>query len=502
VVRLLVRGAPFALLVTALAVATAVWVTRTSDPVYRASVALVAARSAPRTADLDVVVPPVVDSGVYRSAIYEGEVLRRALEDLEGRALTERELAAFAEVVRVTLENQDLSSLVRIDVRDGSPERAARLANRIAEELVIWDRERARRALDQAVASLETAVAAVDRQLAAGADEVSDERRAVLSELRSERAAELERARDARATATAVGLIEMLGPARPPEEAVGPRLVLNTAIALLLGLVAGYGAVLVRWTARPRAFDEDDVVRATDRPVLARFPRPRRGDDRLSAEAMGWLRARLDAAMQDGPRMLMVTGASFSDEASAVAVGLAEAYARGGASVLLVDADLRAARATELLGAAPARSTPYDDEERSPPRGGAIRIAVARGNGYAFLPARPFTGHPVERVARAFGAFANEWTDEFDVVVVATPAALAHPDALVVAEHASHALLCARVGRAGMGELSEAVALLEEQGTDVKGTVLMRAGGRAERPASATPAEGARVASPRAARRG
>lgn len=506
VVRLLVRGAPFALLVTALAVATAVWITRTSEPVYRASVALVAARSAPRTADLDLLVPPVVDSGVYRSAVYEGDVLRRALERLEDRVLSERELASFAEAVRVTLENQDLSSLVRIDVRDGSPERAARLANLIAEELVRWDRERARRALDQAVASLEEAVASLDGQLAAPDSELSDERRAALSDVRAERAAELERALDARATATAVGLIETLGAARPPEEAVGPRLVLNTAIALLLGLVAGYGSVLARWSAHPRAVDEDDVLRATGRPVLARFPPPRRGTTQLSAEAMGWLRTRLDATLPDGSSMLLVTGLGPSDDAASVAIGLAEAYVRSGASVLLVDADLRTARATELLGVAPARATPYDDDDESPPHGRATQISVVGSSGYAFLAARPFSGHPVERVARALDAFTGEWTAGFDVVVVAAPPALAHPDALVVAEHATGAVVCARSGRAGMRELREAVDLMDENRTAVLGTVLLSARGRARSPTSAAQrharAEAARGVSPSTARRG
>lgn len=477
-VLLLVRGAPFALLVTGLAVAAAVLFTRAQDPVYRASVALVVAQDASGLRELDVIVPPAVDAAVYQTALYDGDVLRAALERVEGRDLGDREYLRLSEAVRVRVETQQMSSVVRVEATDTSPERAASLVNAIADELVDWDRARARRGVVQGVAALERSIAAIDAELATADGTLSEARQATLGELRAQRVVELEQARDTAAAAVAVARIEPLAPATPPEEAVGPRLVLNTAIALVLGLVAGYGLLLASWMTNPRVGHRNDLAAFAGVPVLAEFARRDPRQKGLSEEGINWLRTRLGTSRHmEGSRMLVVAGLRSVADEDGVAVGLAESFARGGDDTLMIDADLRNACATDVLGVGTTRGTPYDDVMAEDPTPGyaPISVVVSRERTFQFLPAAVALSHPVDRLIRLFDDRAATWRTEHDVVIVSAAPLLQHADGLAVAEHADGVVLCARRGSTTRADVEQALAILGEQRVPVVGAVLTHA---------------------------
>jgi Mrp family chromosome partitioning ATPase len=268
--------------------------------------------------------------------------------------------------------------------------------------------------------------------------------------------------------------------APPPERAIGPRLVLNTAVAGLLGLVAGYGLLLLLGAARPRILDQNDVVRATRLPLLAQFPRRPRGAPRLSDESAGLLRTRLEAQHRGpGPLVVLVVSVAEAEEKDGVAVGLAESFARGGARTLLIDADLRAALATSWLEVNATRATPYDDgvldnPKQVPP---PIAVVVEGNRTFDFLPAYAGARHPVDRLARVFRERFPSWTDGYEVLVIDTAPLLPHADALTIATSAKGVVvLCASAGRSARADVEDAVARLEELGTPVLGTVLTNAG--------------------------
>ena len=476
--RVLVRGAPFAAVVTALAVVAAIVLTRSQDPVYSASVAMVATQTAPRYEDIDVVVPPVVDPSVYRTAIYDGGVLRDALERVEGRPLGARELEAASEAVRVTIESHDVSSVVRVFARDSSPQRAARIVNAVADELVAWDRSRARQRLEQSIAALERAIRTIDAELA-GEPPPDAARQGALASLRAQRVDELGLTRAAAASAVAVALIEPMAAADPPERAVGPRPVLNTAVAIVLGLVAGYGLLLISWMTNPRVGGREDLARFAQRPVLAVFPRRVRGQERLSEEGTSWLRTRLAARRKgEGCQVLVIAGLRSAEDKDGVAVGLAESFARGGDATLLIDADLRAGRATAWLGIAAGRATPYDDAVAGDPARpyAPVSVVVDRDRSFDFLPAPTSVPHPVDRLVRLFDEERERWRAGYDVVIVDAAPLLPHADALAVAADSDGVVLCARRGRTSRADVERALALLAEQGAPVLGTVLTHAG--------------------------
>ncbi len=66
--------------------------------------------------------------------------------------------------------------------------------------------------------------------------------------------------------------IVLLSDAQPPTRASRPRTFLNTAIALIAGLVLGVGGALIAEVAKPRLRSVADVARALSLPVLVTLP--------------------------------------------------------------------------------------------------------------------------------------------------------------------------------------------------------------------------------------
>jgi Mrp family chromosome partitioning ATPase len=478
--RILVGGAPFALLVTAICVAAAVLVSRASDPVYEASVTLVAPRSAP-AGESPLVAPAAIDPAVYRSAVFEGGVLAETAEALEGRPLGDDALQSYAGRVRIAIEERDLSSLLRIEARAGTPDQAADLANGVAQGLVDWDRERARQSVEGAVAALESAIAEVDARLAASGDTLSAEQRASLEALRAQRVQALTDARARAAAAVPVALISPLRAAQPPERPIGRRQVLNTAIAIVLGLALGYGLVVFRRVTRPMVADARDAAEAVDAPVLATFARRARGDALRADEAPSLLQARVVAARPpNGAMVVTVTSVRDVVEQEGVAIALAESLARSGLGTLLVDADLRAARSTALLEVGDAVSGAGREEAagRAPAHvfGDHVTVVVDEARSFEFLPAPAMVNHPAERLARVLDAGLPAWSDAFDVIVLDAAPVAQRADALVAAARADHVVLCLAAGRDAKQDVVAAAESVRESGGAVLGAVLTRPG--------------------------
>jgi polysaccharide biosynthesis transport protein len=385
------RGMSFAVIVALIAGGTAFIVTSASSPVYRATVVLLASQPAGSYGALDVITPPQVDPSVYRSALLEGPVLADALRRVEGRSLSERELELFSRKVRVSVDNQQISSVVRIEVRDEVPEYAARVANVIAEELSVWDRERARQSFARSVSAIERAIQDLEAEITAvdaGAGAEGVERAALVAE-RDQRLAELSAARTMGAGAVVVGLLEPMRLAAPPERPVGPRVVFSTLVAMLAGLVGGYGVLFARWSLDTRVAGRDDVIALTGLPVLAEFPRRGRRAHRLAGESGRFLRTNvLLATGETAPRVIAVTSPQTPAEKEGVAVSLAESFAKAGYRTLLIDGDLRHPATSELLDVELLASSPWEDVELANPyqRYLPVTVGVDAMHAFDFVP--------------------------------------------------------------------------------------------------------------------
>lgn len=143
---------------------------------------------------------------------------------------------------------------------------------------------------------------------------------------------------------------------------IAPRTKRNGGIAVILGLVLGLGAAFLAEALDTRVRSVDKVRDALGIPVLGQLPTPPKSvakEGKLvmvaaptsqEAESFRTLRANLAFAnAHHKARVLMVTSAVDQEGKSTTVANLAVALARGGRSVVLIDADLRSPRLHALF---------------------------------------------------------------------------------------------------------------------------------------------------------
>lgn len=482
--RFVTRGAPWAVAVAALCAAGAFQLARVTPPTFQSDIALLVSRPLADVAGTSVVTPPVVAPGAYRSALWEGGIVAGAFEQVLGVDLGDAARERLERTVRVAIDDQQISSVLRIEVRHGSADTAAQVADAIAGGLVDWDRARAAQALARrreafadAAARLEDAIASTPQD-----DPV---RPALEAELATRRADAAAAAAFADAAAT-VPAIEPLSAATVPDEPVAPRPVFSTAVAFALGLAGTYALLYIGAALDPRVRDPTLAREMTGVPVLAVVPRWGTGAD--AREAARVLRTRLVGLARDaGPPSLLVTCPRDAAAKGGVAVALADALAERGDHALLVDADVREGAATRHLLGPPDRDGDLISDQ-------PIAIAAGRQGRYAFLPSRAPTAQPLEAPGARWSDRLDAWSEAYDAVIIDGAPIVPYADALPLAARVTGVVLCLARERTTRDDLLATLELLGEQGATVLGLVLTtrqrsRARGLARRGRAPRPAQ-------------
>lgn len=482
------RGAPLALLVAFLAGAVAFLAARSADPVYRATASVLASEPSAGVSELDLVAAPPIDPGVYRIALLEGPVLADALQRMDGVRPSEAELERFARRMDVQVEDQDISSVIRVEIEHGDPDYAASAANTVIAALIDWDRERARQGVSRRVEAVQRSIDQIDAELQ-GEAALPDDRRTALLSLRQQRAEDLNVARSSDASAIAVGRLEPLRVASPPERAVGPRVVFDTFVAVVLGLVAAYAFLFARASLDGRIHGRDELRELSDVPVLAEFPRRSRSTRGVAEESAGFLHTNLLLATQHAsPLIIALTSPTTVEEKDGIAVGLAESFARGGHRTLLIDGDLRRPGTTEGLDVKTKQSAPFEVHLENPGRRYAPATVAIGGKGtFDFVPSFTSATHPVELLNKGLAEQMAAWREHYDVVIIDSTPVLPFADTLAIARHCTGVVLSTRAGESSRTQVHEALDLLSRSDVSVLGLVLTNvpSTGRVRRPAPA-----------------
>ena len=156
-----------------------------------------------------------------------------------------------------------------------------------------------------------------------------------------------------------VNNIAVVDPADLPKKPSSPRLVLNLALSLLAGALAGIGLALALEQIDQGISDPSEVEKNLGLPLLGTVPKGTTGNigdelaDRKSAiaEAYVSIQTSLAFATDHGiPRSVAVTSSRASEGKSTTAFALASSIARSKRTILLVDADMRSPSVHHLLG--------------------------------------------------------------------------------------------------------------------------------------------------------
>lgn len=154
--------------------------------------------------------------------------------------------------------------------------------------------------------------------------------------------------------------ISIVDTAAVPEKPAKPNLLINLALATLIGLGLGVAAAFIFEALDENLATPDDVESKLGLPVLGAIPLVTHSGDTLSAldnpkspfsEAYASLRAALQFSTPQGaPRSMLLTSTQPGEGKSTTAYAVAVSLARVGRRVLLADGDLRNPSMHRIVG--------------------------------------------------------------------------------------------------------------------------------------------------------
>jgi len=151
-------------------------------------------------------------------------------------------------------------------------------------------------------------------------------------------------------------IVEIYDPAEPNDEPVRPKKVLNIALGVLVGLIAGVGLAFFIEYLDTSVKTIDDVEQALGAPVLGVIPQNVQsllleGPDSPHAEAYRVLRTNILFSRKD-PKFnsLTVVSGGAGEGKSTTIFNLATIFAQNDSRVLIIDSDLRRPSLHKLVG--------------------------------------------------------------------------------------------------------------------------------------------------------
>lgn len=401
----------FVLLLTAAAVAAGL---KAAPKVYT-STATIAATAAPEGASSGE------DLNDLRGTLGQIANSRAVLDDVRSRLGEERTLEELRQGISGTWVEGTI--LVEITVEDADPQRAAEIANIVADVLPLHD------------------------------------------------------------PSNGAFLFTTSNPGLPPTTYSSPNLLLGIGVGSLLALILAVSAALLRDRRTTTIDDADAIEEATVTPVLAQVAPPRDPTTlpalypgTAAAAVFRQLRIALEAeASTDPVSRIVVTGVTTSDVNVWLGANLAISLANVGRRVLMVDGRM-GERHGKPIAVGPDTAGLYDvltgarlDSALSP--GPVAQLTV--------LPSGSWGGEPTEALIETrFAEVMDQMTDRFDVVVVLAPPLDVCDDARVMARGGSM-LLAVPEGSVSARQLRTHADRVRAVGVRLLGTVLVA--GRSER---------------------
>lgn len=302
----------------------------------------------------------------------------------------------------------------------------------------------------------------------------------VLADHFAEVVTEFERPNDGGASPVKISKVR---DAHAPASPASPNLKLNLALGLLLGLGAGVAYAVLREVLDTRVRNEAHVTALSDVAIVGRVGFSEEvpehplivKDSPFSPQAESYRRLRTNLQfldLEEGGRSVLVTSSLPNEGKSTTVTNLALALADTGASVLLVDADLRrpsvaglfalegnAGLTTILIGQAELEDVVQPWAE------GKLHILTA-----GTVPPNPSELLGTKRM----GEFLAHATTTYDWVLFDTPPLLPVTDAAVLSKHVGGSLVVIGADSVHRQEFTNAIEGLHSVGARVMGLVLNR----------------------------
>lgn len=167
---------------------------------------------------------------------------------------------------------------------------------------------------------------------------------------------------------------------------------------------------------------------------------------------------------------LAVVSPGSGEGRSFIAANLAVVFSQLGERVLLIDADLRKPRQHALFKLGHSAGLSSILAGRAGPE---VIVRITSLLGLSVLPAGSLSPNPQELLGRSvFRRLLETLGEEFDVIIIDTPAAHTYADAQTLAVRAGAALVVAQKNRSATKELTQLSRNLQQSGATLVGCVM------------------------------
>lgn len=364
------------------------------------------------------------------------------------------------------------SNVLSVSAKSTSPELAARIANTFTAQFI-----KQQTANNQS--TIQGAIDMVDGQYAAlsKADRATPQGQSLIDHIES-----LKILRSMQNTT------QLVQPASVPTAPSSPKIIRNTVLGAILGLLFGLGFALLLEQLDQRLREPSDAEDAYGLPTVGVIPHGRPTDAGLrnalrvaELEPFRMLRAHLRYFNVDRElRTLMVTSANPGEGKTTIASSLAIAAANMGTRTLLIEADLRKPRLERALGLRPGPGlagalvgeAPLGEAIQSV----AMESGIEGGEGVRaldVLEAGAVPPNPAELLESRTMVDLLEWArEQYQLVIIDTSPVAVVADAIPMMKVVDGVLVVARVGRTTRTAAQHLRERLENLGAPAFGLVV------------------------------
>lgn len=487
-IQLLWRWAWLIALATILAALSAYLVSRQMKPVYQASSTLMV-NEAPGTqaSDYTALLASQRLTQTYAEMLTQKSVIREVIKRLNLNAeVNELKEMTTVQPIRDT-------QLIKINVEDNNPYQAAKIANEI--ETVFAEQNQARQEARYAStkASLQAQLDKIQEQIDAietsltqfdDTPENQSERsrlETTLTQYRQTYADTLQRYEQVRLSeAETLSNVIQVEMAEPPETPIRPRILMNTALAGLVGAMLAVGAIFLMEALDDTIHGSDEINRYLDLPVLGVI---RKIDGREAviagikprspaAEDFRSLRTNIQFASVDSPlRTILISSPTPEDGKSIIATNLSIIMAHGGQKVSLIDADLRRPSVHEYMQIPNRWGLTYLFTNKDDRLDGILR--KNKSLGLSIMTAGSLPPNPAELLGSdKMHQIIAEVQKQSDVIVFDSPPLNAVTDASVLSKLVDGVILVLKAGTTKIIAAQQALEQLQRVEANVIGVVL------------------------------
>jgi capsular exopolysaccharide synthesis family protein len=473
------------LLVTLVAGIVAFLISKQLTPYYESSTTLLVDEApATQTTDYSSVMMSQKLTSTYSQMMAKDPVLSEVTSQL-GLSMTLDDLRKLITVTPV----RD-TQLIAVTAETTNPQLSADIANKIAAVFSTQIQEIQSQRFAQSKATLEAQLSDLENQIksyesaansAASLDEknrqdakVTQYRQIYSNLLQSYESVRLSEAQS-------VSSVVQVETAAPNPKAVRPKVLQNTFLAALVGMLLAAGGIVAREALDDTIKTPEDISRKFKLPVLGVInhfngidstPITLSDPRSPTAEAYRTLRTNISYTSVDKPlRTLMVTSAEPGEGKTTTISNLAVALAQNGRQVIVADCDLRHPRVHTYfklnnrkgLSNLFAQSSVVLDGSRQPTDVDSLSV-VTTGT----LPP-----NPAELLgSKKMQSIIDTLTESADVVLVDTPPILAVTDAAVLAPNLDGVLLVVQPGKTRLSGLRLTLEQMHQVKAKVLGVVL------------------------------